>query len=91
MVNMDNYYMSTTTAIKLREKVVFCRGTIRSNRKLLPKSVLLTATNAKGLGRGHSVCAVNRDNNLIAIGWLDNKLVTFISTSDTTEVVNVMR
>jgi len=25
---MDNYYMSTKTAIKLREKVVFCRGTI---------------------------------------------------------------
>ncbi len=37
------------------------------------------------------LCAVNRDNNFIAKGWLDNKPVNFISTSDTTEVVKVMR
>ena len=53
--------------------------------------MLLTATDVKWLGHGHSVCAVNRDNNIIAIGWLDNKPVNFISTSDATEVVNVMR
>jgi Transposase IS4 len=27
-INIDNYYMSTTCAIRLREKGVFCRGTI---------------------------------------------------------------
>jgi hypothetical protein len=89
---MDNYYMSTTTAIKFREKIVFCCGTIQSNRKLLlPKSVPLTATDVRWLGRGHSVCAVNRDNNLLAIGWLENKPVNFNSTLDTTKVVNIMR
>jgi len=90
-VNMDNYYMSTTTAIKLRQNTVFCRGTIRPNRKLLPKSVLFTTKDVKQYPRGHSVCAVNCDNNLIALGWLDNKAVNFISTSDTTKVVSVSR
>ena len=37
------------------------------------------------------LCAGNLDNNFIAKGWLDNNPVNFISTSDTTEVVNVMR
>jgi hypothetical protein len=28
VINMDNYYMSTTCALKLKENDVFCRGTI---------------------------------------------------------------
>jgi len=90
-VNMDNYYMSAATAIKLREHSFFCCGTIRSMRKRLPKSVLFTPTEAKQQPRGHSLCAVNRENNLITKGWLDNKPIIFISTADTTEIVQVMR
>ena len=51
-VNMDNYYMSTTCAIKLRENGVFCRGIIRSNRKFVPKSIFFTPTEARTLPRG---------------------------------------
>jgi hypothetical protein len=41
-VNMDNYFMSTTCAMKLCQHGVFCRGTIRSNRKFVPKSIFFS-------------------------------------------------
>jgi hypothetical protein len=90
-VNMDNYYMLMTTAIKLHQNTVFCHGTIRPNCKLLPKSALFTAKDVNQHPRGHSVCAVNIDNILIALGRIDNKPVNFISTSDTMKVVSVLR
>jgi len=31
VLNMDNYYMSTTAAINLKNNGVYCRGTIRTN------------------------------------------------------------
>jgi hypothetical protein len=33
--------------------------------------------------------AVNQENQMIAVGWLDNKAVYFVSTADTTETVTV--
>jgi len=90
-VNMDNNYMSTTCAIKLREKGVFCRGTIRSNRKFVPKSIFFTPTEARTLPRGTHRIAVNNEHQIVAVGWLDNKPVHFISTSDTSEIVEVKR
>jgi hypothetical protein len=90
-VNMDNYYMSTTCAMKLRQNGVFCRGTIRSNRKFVPKSILFTPAESRTLPRGTHRIAVNHDNNMMAIGWLDNKPVHFVSTADTTDIVTVNR
>ena len=52
VVNMDNYYMSTTCAMKLRVNGVFCRGTIRSSRKFVPKSILFTPAEVRQLPRG---------------------------------------
>ncbi len=37
------------------------------------------------------MCAVNLDNKLMALGWIDNKVVNFISTLDTTEILTVPR
>ena len=91
VVNMDNYYMSTTAAIHLREKGVLCRGTIRANRKFVPKSVLFTSRECRESDRGTTRMAVNVENSLVAVGWLDNKAVNFISTADTTEMVSVER
>ena len=34
---------------------------------------------------------MNMEHSLIAVGWLDNKPVNFISTADTTEIVSVER
>jgi hypothetical protein len=67
-VNTDNYYMSNTCAIRLKEKGVFCRGTIRSSRKFVPKSILFTHAEANELPRGTQRSAVNHDLNIIAIG-----------------------
>jgi hypothetical protein len=50
-VNMDNYYMSTVCAAHLQSKKVYCRGTIRSSRKFVPKSTLFTPSEARSLPR----------------------------------------
>jgi hypothetical protein len=88
-VNMDNYYMSTTCALHLKNNGVYCRGTIQSNRKFVPKSTLFTPAEARSLPRGTIRYAVNPTHNIIAAGWLDNKAVNFISTADTTAVKTV--
>jgi hypothetical protein len=46
---MDNYYMSMTASIKLKNNGVYCRGTIQTNCKFLPKSVLFTAAEVEHL------------------------------------------
>jgi hypothetical protein len=35
VINMENYYMSTTCAMKLKVNGVLCQGTIRSSRKFV--------------------------------------------------------
>jgi hypothetical protein len=90
-VNMDNYYMSTIFAAHLRGKGVFCRGTICFSRKFVPKSVLFSSAEVRTLPRGTARLAVNPTHNMIALGWLDNKAVHFISTSDTIAVKSVKR
>jgi hypothetical protein len=83
-VNMDNYYTSTITAMKLLKQKKYCCGTIQSNRKFVPKSILFTSSEANVLPRGFCRSVVNPDHNIIAVGWLGNKAVDFISTADTT-------
>jgi len=90
-VNMDNYYMLATCAMHLRQKGVYCRGTIRSSRKFIPKSILYSSAEVKSLPRGAHRYAVNTEHGLVAVGWIDNKAVHFISTADSTKVVNVRR
>ncbi len=85
-VNMDNYYMSTTCTLHLKNDGVYCRGTIQSNQKFAPKSILFTPAEARSLPCGTIRYAVNPTHNLISVGWLDNKAVNFISTADTTTV-----
>jgi hypothetical protein len=70
---------------------VYCRGTIQSNRKFVPKSTLFIPAEARSLPRGTIRYAVNPTHNIIAVGWLDNKAVNFISTADTTAVKTVKR
>jgi hypothetical protein len=43
------------------------------------------------LPRGTHRIAINKEHQMIAIGWLDNKPVHFISTADSTEIVQVQR
>jgi hypothetical protein len=67
-INMDNYYMSTTCALHLKNNGVYCRGTIRSNRKFVPKSMLFTPAEARSLPRGTIRYAVNPTHNIITKG-----------------------
>jgi hypothetical protein len=90
-VTMDNYFTTANLAINLLQRKVYCRGTIRSNRRLLPKSVLFNKSEVKALPRGTTRMAVNREHHLQAIGWIDNTAVCFISTADTAEMVSVLR
>ncbi len=83
--------MSTTCALKLKENGVFCRGTIRSTRRLLPKSILFTPSEVRQLPRGTQICVVNEENEMLAVGWIDNKAVHFISMVDSTETDVVLR
>jgi hypothetical protein len=85
VVNMDNYYM------KLRANGVLCHGTIRLSRKFVPKSILFTPTEVRLLPRGTQHCVVNKEHQMLAIRWIDNKAVHFILTVDTTDTVTVTR
>jgi hypothetical protein len=51
--------------------------------------VLFTMCESKELPRGYTRQAVNPEHGMIAVGWLDNKAVNFISTSDTTAIKKV--
>jgi len=91
VVTMDNYYMSTTCAMKLRANGVLCHGAIRSSRKFVPKSLLFTTTEVHQLPRGLQRCVVNEEHQMLAVEWIDNKAAHFISTADTTDTVTVTR
>jgi hypothetical protein len=83
--------MSATCAMRLRQHGVFCRGTICSSRKYVPKSILFTSSEVRELPRGTQHCVVNSEHQMMAVGWIDNKAVHFISTADTTDIVTVTR
>jgi hypothetical protein len=70
---------------------VFCRRTIRSNHKFVPKSILFTPTEAHTLVRGAHCIAVFHERQILAVDWLDNRSINCISTADTSDIVNVKR
>ncbi len=47
---------------------------------------MFTPKENRELERGTSRCAVNTAHSMVAVGWLDNKAVHFISTADTTAI-----
>jgi hypothetical protein len=55
-------------------KNIFGNGTtIRSSRKLIPRSIMFSSTEARELEKGFSRCAVNYSHNTVAVGQMDNK------------------
>jgi len=52
---------------------------------------MFTLSKGHSLPRGTSRIAVNKQHNMVAVGWLDNKAVNFISTSDTTAIKSVQQ
>jgi hypothetical protein len=45
----------------------------------------------RGTIRSTEQCVVNESHNILAVGWIDNKAVHFISTADTTDTSTVLR
>jgi hypothetical protein len=83
--------MSTTCAMKLRENGVFCHGTIRGTRKYVPKGIQFNSVESRTLPRGTHRMRVNEEHQVLAVGWVDSKVLYFVSTADTTEIVTVNR
>lgn len=85
IVVMDNYYSSPELYVKLHRKQLYALGTIRTNRKHFPQSVVYTPKRAKaaGLVRGGvdwRMGSFDNDGRLLAAMYLDNKPVHFLST-----------
>lgn len=72
----DNFYTSVDLYQYLFENSIYACGTIKGSRKNFPKEILFEGT--RGLARGTyqwRMCGP-----LLAVGWLDNKAVYFLST-----------
>ncbi len=83
---MDNFYTSPSLLIKLRKEDIFCTGTVRQNRKNMPKDFL----DDKRMTRG-AVDARHCDG-MFAVKWMDNKAVHLLSTiSSSNEMITVRR
>jgi hypothetical protein len=55
------------------------------------QAVIFTEAEARKEKRGTSRLAVNKENNLVAIGWIDGNPVHMITTADGTEISQVKR
>ena len=76
---VDNFYSSMTLAKHLFEQGIFFTGTILENRKDFPASLKNGEQWAKGKPRG--TMRWERDPPVLAMQWVDNKVVSMICTS----------
>lgn len=92
-VSMDNYYSSPQLFRQLMLKKLYARGTVRCNRRHVPKFLSFSNHELKTLERGAYKYAVCKDDEfaLLAATWLDGDQVTLISTADGTKKSTVHR
>ena len=91
VINMDNLYSSPLVFIKLKEMSLYARGTVRLNRKYLPKFIKYMRKDMAKLPRGSYQFAVNKEYNMSMHCWHDKNPVHVLSTADSTEVEEVNR
>lgn len=77
-VFFDNWFSSLQLAVALKEKQLFCVGTIRADR--IGKCKLLSEKELKCSGRGSKDWSVEREHNIALVRWFDRKSINFIST-----------
>ena len=85
-VFIDNYFSTVPLMEYLLHHQVYCCGTIRSDRKYLPKNLKTEKT----LQRGEFDYCVS-DGGLVFYKWKDNKVVTLLSNFHGTESTTVLR
>ena len=82
----DNFFTSPALVHKLQQEKIFCYGTVRQNRKGMPKDL----KKDKDIARGE----INRrkSQGLHLVKWMDTKGVVLLSTIDScVPTVNVKR
>lgn len=84
---MDNYYTSVPLFEDLERRGTLACGTVRSNRKGLPKDIT-DAKNAevKALERGDSL--YRQKGTVTCVGWKDSKMVYMLATTPVDPTVN---
>ena len=85
-VFIDNYFSTVPLMEYLLHHQVYCCGTIRSDRKYLPKNLKTEKT----LQRGEFDYCVS-DGGLVFYKWKDNKVVTLLSNFHGTESATVLQ
>ena len=73
-VYVDNFFNSPSLQIILLQKGIYCAGTVRTNRKLLPKK---DVTADKDMKRGE--VASYEASGITYVKWIDNKPVHKLS------------
>ena len=77
---MDNYYSSVPLFQELSSRGTLACGTVRSNRKGLPKDITNPGSReVKGLNRGESL--YRQKGAITCVGWKDRKMVYMLSTT----------
>lgn len=74
----DNWFSSLQLAIALKERGIFCVGTIRSDR--MGGCSLSSEAQLKLSGRGSYDWRVETEGNVALIRWYDRKAVNFVCT-----------
>lgn len=82
---IDNFFTSPSLLSKLKKDEIFCTGTVRQNRKGMPKDFLAD----KSMDRG-AVDARHCDG-MFAVKWMDNKAVHLLSTITSSEEMITVR
>ena len=83
-VFMDNYYTSPQVFAVLRSNGFGACGTLRLNRRGLPAAI-------KQRVKKQEIKAIRLDASMLAIKWMDKRLVTVLTTIHDDSVVEVER
>ena len=84
---MDNYYTSVPLFEDLEERGALACGTVRSNRKGLPRDITDAQTEEiKGLKQGESV--QQQKGTIACVGWKDRKMVYMLATTPVSPTSN---
>ena len=84
---MDNYYTSVPLFEDLEARGTLACGTVRSNRKGLPKDITDARNEeVKGLERGESL--YRQKGTVSCVGWKDSKMVYMLTTTPVDPAVN---
>ncbi len=88
---MDNWYTSVKYTHILKDRGLYCRGPLRSNRAHTPTAILFTKSDIKTYPPGTWRQAVAKKLGLVVCSLLDENVVTILSNCDGTLTSHVKR